>query len=60
MGKVHGEKRLQKMNENKKICIEIDSELWKAIKMQAFEKGISLKDAVTEAIERWLKERGKI
>lgn len=45
---------------NKKICIEIDSEMWKAIKMQAFTKGISLKDAVTEAIERWLKERGKI
>ena len=37
--------------------IMVDPELWKKVKMEAVERGITLSEAVEEALKAWL-ERG--
>jgi hypothetical protein len=39
--------------------VKVDEELWKEAKKKAIDEGITLQDLLNEAVEDWMKKKGK-
>ena len=39
--------------------MKVDEELWKEAKKKAIDEGITLQDLLNEAVEDWMKKKGK-